>query len=796
MRPRSNGRSSRSTLGELTRLSLLVLLSCAAPQPAPLEKPAPWPPLPAAPQGRLPHTFEPTSYAAHLDIDPDRPGFSGTITITGELTDATPVIWLHAEGLVIDNAHAERGGKRIELRGVVPSEGLLALGARQPLVRGRWTIVVSYRGLWNSTAPEGAFKEVVNTFTPARYVATMFEPDYARRVFPCIDEPDRKVPWQLTLDVPRNLVAASNMPIARETMNARTKRVEFAPTPPLPSYLVAFAVGPFEVVEAGNTKTGIPVRVLALRNSANDVAIIAPQIAPLIDRLADWLAVPFPYPKLDVVALPWTAPWWGAMENPGLITIFNKLLTTEGRSIIAHELAHHWFGDLVTPAWWDDIWLNEGFAYWIGNKIDHLDTPEPFDWRISGFGSSIAAPVARPRDVIGGSSQLTGRLALDWYRGARLLDLIQRYLGAERFRAALRAYLTAHAHGTVRSADLARAFGDANGEDFAALLDGYLHDTGPDGVTMQLRCANGRSTVELPASGRARLACFAFDLDGKRAERCVRTSEQPTSIDLGTHRCSQWLFATSTQLDLDAPKLQALLDHAWPQLTEHERVSLAFVVIGNPALRRMRWIVLERLASSNDIETISWVASYLRSLEKYFADDLRPKYDAWVRRLFGTRARAIGYREPHHESAVVDLVARTGDPVLLAEARKIIEKPALPRGGYGALVALVRHDTRVAETTFAKALTGDMAMTYAASGAPSLLDLVGKHHDSVRALKAHVKTALFGELCDATQRATLANLAPQLDLNKTDFVLEHVDDCIDERKKLDPELREFFLKAH
>src|SRR5262245_34246890 len=237
----------------MRRAWLLVVLGCAAPSKPELDTPQrhheSW--LPATPE-RLSQPFEPASYAARLAVDPDRPSFSGTIAITGELSAPATVIWLHAERLAIRRATASRGGSRIALATELPTQSLLALRSETPLAPGRWTITIAYSGTWNRDAPEGGF---VQEAAHARYVYSMFEPNYARGVFPCIDEPDRKVPWQLTLEVPSADVAASNTPIAHETTSGSTKLVEFAPTLPLPSYLIAFAVGPFDVVDAGPSRS-------------------------------------------------------------------------------------------------------------------------------------------------------------------------------------------------------------------------------------------------------------------------------------------------------------------------------------------------------------------------------------------------------------------------------------------------------------------------------------------------------------------------------------------------------------
>ena len=591
-------------------VGLAVLVSCGPPKPAttvpaPVAKAEPVvsvaPPtalVPPEPTLRLPRNFLPTGYAARLDLDPAKAGFEGAIQIAGNVAEPSLVIWLNAKQLTVHKAVAQRAGQPdVVLSATAKGDDFLELRAAQPLEAGAWTLAIDYAGTFDALNTSGAFKQTVGD---ASYVYSQFEAVYARRAFPCFDEPDSKVPWQLTLDVPKALIAVSNTAMTGETpLDGGKKRVEFGQTRPLPSYLVAFGVGPFEIVDAGKTKRGTPVRIIALAHRAADAAYAAKTSAKVIDLLEDYFATPYPYEKMDMLAIPITV-GFGAMENAGLITYTETLMLMDGKasnerrlrwiSVAAHELAHQWFGDLVTMAYWDDIWLNEGFASWMGRKTVarfdpawHEDQGE-LATRDTALESDSLVSARQIRQPIAGQDDIyTAFDRITYDKGASILNMFESYLGAETFQRGVRDHLAAHAYGNATSTDFAAAISTASGKDVNAAFQTFLEQAGTPELTTTLACEGGKATVALaqqrylpPGSGAATATkpwilpvCVAYDAGGKRAEACTQLDAAAGAIALESHACPRWVMPNVNgrgyyRNHYTAAQIGALRDEAWP----------------------------------------------------------------------------------------------------------------------------------------------------------------------------------------------------------------------------------------
>ncbi len=685
---------------------------------------------PPQPTLRLPRNFAPTSYEARLAIDPKKPTFTGSIAITGTVGMRSRVIWLHGRHLTIQKAVARSGETEVPLVVTPKTESgeqdLLEVRADPPLEAGEWTLAFDYGGEVGSLDTAGIFRQTVGD---ASYVYTQFEALYARRAFPCVDEPDSKVPWKLTLDVPKDLMAVSNTPGTETPLDATTKRVEFEKTPPLPTYLVAFGVGPFEVVDAGKTKLGTPLRVITLAKRSADAAWAAKTAAPILDGLESWFGGRLPYPKLDLLSIPLTV-GFGAMENAGLITFTEGLILhdpakvskeREHRWVVvcAHEMAHQWFGDLVTMKYWDDIWLNEGFANWMEAKVTNAIDPTYHDelseleMRNGALGADALVSARQIRQPIETADDiLTAFDGITYNKGASILNMFEHYIGAETFRQGVRDYLQSKAFGNATSKDFVAAIADADGGkhgDIASAFATFLDRPGAPEITATKSCT-GKPRIELtqrryvppgapspPESGPWVIpVCVAFDNANPRVrskpargEACTLMSTTTATLDLPTKYCPRWVmpdvegrsYYRSAYTVADAI---ALRDEAWPQLSSNERRAVYFDIKAAATAGKLPLQLalsfIPKLLIGDDRYTIASALSLPNGLDHLVPDSLRPKYEYWMRTQFGPGAQAAGFVAKDTDTLDVesireDLVGAVAwhgrDPALIAEAVKL-----------------------------------------------------------------------------------------------------------------------------
>ncbi len=480
----------------------------------PLRRPAPAP-APVLPM-RLSPDVVPQAYTLALTLDPAQPRHSGQVEIDLQLRKPTARLRLHAKDLQVPQAWLEQGARRLDAKVRRLDAENIALDFARPLAAGPARLALRFTGTLQDKAVSGLFRQQEGG---RWYAMTQFESTGARLAFPLFDEPGWKVPWTLSLTVPQALTAVANMPVVSETpADAGWKTLRFAATPPLPSYLLAFAVGEFEVREAGNTgpTSQTPLRFFAPAGRSGDAAYAAKVTGPIVERLEAYFGLPHPYPKLDSLAIPVTVNF-GAMENAGLVTYASTVLLAAPAeqtplferdyvATAAHELAHQWFGNLVTMAWWDDLWLNESFASWMGDRITAELMPA-WGWdtavlesraqamRTDRLVSSrrIAEPVRNDDELANVWDSIT------YQKGQVVLAMFEQWLGPDRFQAGVRRYMARHAWGHATGDDFAAALA-VEDSTLPAALRSFTHQPGIPRIAVELLCSDGPPRLQLSQS--------------------------------------------------------------------------------------------------------------------------------------------------------------------------------------------------------------------------------------------------------------------------------------------------------
>src|SRR5713101_4296096 len=421
--------------------------------------------LPASAQ-RLPAIVTPDHYDLAFVVDLGRERFEGTETIRVQVAEPTPRVVLHALDIQFREVTIGAGDSVQTATVTLDEKGQTAtLTVPRPLAKGPAALHIRYAGILNSQL-RGFY---ISKTKLRKYAVTQFESTDARRAFPCFDEPAFKATFAVTLTVDRGDTAISNGKVMSDTSGPSITQhtMKFATTPKMSSYLVAMAVGDFKCLEGG--ADAVPIRICATPDK-KELGHLALEAAQQILQFYDsYYAIKYPFLKLDVVAVPDFAA--GAMENTAAIFYRETDLLADAKSasvdtrkkiasILAHEMAHQWFGDLVTMQWWDDIWLNEGFATWMANHPLAAWKPE---WNIA-VDEAAETQTALNLDSLQSTRPIHAKVetpgeieeafdAIAYEKGAAVLRMIESYVGAEPFRKGINTYLQAYAYGNAASED-------------------------------------------------------------------------------------------------------------------------------------------------------------------------------------------------------------------------------------------------------------------------------------------------------------------------------------------------------
>jgi len=462
----------------------------------------------------LPTSVTPEHYRLAISPDAESLSFHGSVDIDIDVHTPTREIVLNGADLVIEQVAVTGVTTAPQVR-YEASDETVHFTVPTELSPGAHTLSIQYHGKIFQQA-SGLF--ALDYKTPngsARALFTQFENSDARRFVPCWDEPGLKATFDLTATVPSNLMALSNMPIvSSESLTGHTKRVHFAVTPKMSTYLLFFGLGDFE--RAHRDVGGVDVGVVVKRGDLASAAFALDTAAQILPYYNGYFGTAFPLPKLDLIAGPGSSQFFGAMENWGAIfyfekdLLFNPRVSTEHDRqnvyvVVAHEMAHQWFGDLVTMAWWDDIWLNEGFASWMENKVTDHFHPEWKIWlqslRQKQFAMAEDAragthPIITPiNDVFQASNAFD---TITYTKGAAVIRTLESYLGEAAFRDGVRRYMHDHAYGNTVTDDLWAELDRGSSRPITQIAHDFTLQAGVPMITVQSgSCAKGKTELQL-----------------------------------------------------------------------------------------------------------------------------------------------------------------------------------------------------------------------------------------------------------------------------------------------------------
>jgi alanyl aminopeptidase len=681
------------------------------------------------PTGKLPDDAKPLSYALDLKIDPNADRFSGKVRIKVKLARPADHVWLHAREIDVAKASViDAAGKSIDARLTVrdPS-GVAEVDFGKTLPAQDIELAFDYSAPFNAKL-QGIYKVMVGNDA---YVTTQMESISARYAFPSFDEPRFKTPFDITLTVPSDEAALANTQQtgAKASDDKKWKTLTFAQTKPLPTYLVALAVGPWDVVDGPTIpanavrKNPVPLRGVGPRGTGPQFKWILEQTPQTVKFYEDYTNQSYPFDKLDLVGAPDFSA--GAMENAGFIVYRDALLRIDAKSpassyrsafnVNAHEIAHQWFGDLVTVPWWDDIWLNEAFATWAQGKATVALKPEflgdlsRLDGTLHAMDSDSQLSARQIRQPIKSQDDIENAFdGITYQKGAAVLRMFEEWVGEDTYRAAMRDYLAKHKYGSGNSDDLiatiARVSG--KGETLAKAMRSFLDQPGLPLVHAELKCENGKGAIELAQSrylpygvldrGNPQWqvpVCARFGQDGKTDRQCFLLDQPQQTFKL-KDGCASWVMPNADasgyyrfaldKTDFVALKNQVAQLAPAEQLVYADAISSAFdqgtigpdvVLDAMPALASSDMPQIA-LALSGSFE---WIREHLAT------DATRPALDAYVTKLYGPRLETLGLHKRDGDS---DATTRLRVGIVGLLANTVRDKPVRAELNREARVAL------------------------------------------------------------------------------------------------------------
>jgi puromycin-sensitive aminopeptidase len=676
---------------------------------------------------RLSSDVRPVDYDLHLRPDLEAGRFDGEVTIRVNLARPRTSITLHATELGVTRAVVRADGAEQTARVALQrADETVTLRVPRAIPPGEATLTLTFAGRLNQHL-RGLYAAGADG---KRYAFTQCEAADARRILPCFDEPSFKARFRVAVTAGSGDTVLSNAPVERQEPAPGGRTVRFASTPPLSTYLLALAVGPLESSE--ERRVGMtPVRVWHVPGKGHLTALGLEAAAESLARLEDYFGLPYPYGKLDLVAVPDFEA--GAMENAGAVFFRETLLLLDpataslgerkrAAEVIAHELAHMWYGDLVTMRWWDDLWLNEAFATWMAYRV--IDGWRP-EWRMwQGFehdrsGALVLDALANTHPIyaeVRSVAEATENFdAITYEKGAAVVRMIEHYLGADAFREGVRLYMRRHREGNTVAGDLWRALEEASGREVARVAQAWIEQPGFPLVTLTpakggagtLRVRQERFFADPRVPAERRRARWPLPLvlktggaDGpSHARFLVDKASEVVTLPGGTEPA--WCFGNASaggfyRVLHDPANHAALVSDLHGRLTAVERLALvgdqwALVRAGRAAVDGFL-DVADALGDETDHDVLDGVGGPLALLDEQVAVPDGPEQAAlraWIAHRFGPPLEALGWTaapgEPDdvrlRRAALLRLVGGVAEaPEVMAAARRHLETYLTDRG--------------------------------------------------------------------------------------------------------------------
>jgi len=674
--------------------------------------------------GKLPKDVVPTDYSIRIVPNIEKLTFTGKETV--KLNVLSPVHQLVMNVLELEITDASLDGKPLPKSAInIDSEKeLLTLALPSELAPGNHTLAFSFSGKINQQGQGLFYIRYQEQGSPAAadkkiMLGTQFEATDARRFFPCWDEPAFRAHFQLTTVVPENWLAVSNMPIESEKKIAGGKEVRFAATPPMSSYLNVFVAGELDLIESGSGPTQI--RVIATKGKAELGRYALEVTAQILQYYNDYFGVPYPLPKLDQIALP--GGFGGAMENWGGITYYESALLFDPKNssaetkqiiyeVLAHEMAHQWFGDLVTMAWWDNLWLNEGFASWMGTKCTAHFNPQWEVWlrrsvprdptrrvgiakeaAMEGDARSTTHPVQQPI-----ATEAEANSAFDditYKKGQSFLRMLESFLGEEVFRDGIRRYIAAHKYSNTTTADLWNALSEPSKKPIGEIAAGWTAQPGFPVVKVKrerdgkVQLTQERFTVNFknapPLEWKIPLT---YSVVGEAPATLLMTSKIDNLQNIPADRALKLNVngAGNYRVEYDAPSWKLLLE-ALPKLGVEDRVNLLSdawaLVQADRAPISLYFGLVEKLPASTELAEREQIINVLDFINRLLVGSPeREKFQRYARSLLRPTFETLSWGPKEGEpptaanlrASLINALGDLNDPEIIAGCRERFEK--------------------------------------------------------------------------------------------------------------------------